>query len=492
MNGGTLWLLLLGPLLGSVASLACPAPGTVLTLIVAGAVAMAALAAPVVSAAVAGQPIQAAGGWLFLDPLSAYHLGVLLMVFLLGSVHARGYFSDEHELSHFPLRTARRFGALWFGALAAMVLVLLSNNLGIMWVGIEASTLLTAFLICLHNTRTSLEATWKYLLMCSVGVAFAFMGTLLVASSAVESGTTGAHALAWTRLRDVAGSLDPLPLQLGFLFLLVGYGTKAGLAPMHNWLPDAHSQAPSPVSALFSGFLLNGALYCILRYLPIVEAAPGLHGFGTSLLVFFGLVSILVAAAFIVHQEDCKRLLAYSSVEHLGIIALGAGLGPAGAAAGLFHLLNHSMAKSLAFFSAGRLGQMYGTHDLSRMKGVLRASPLWGTGLFAGLLALIGLAPFSIFISEFRIVQAAIDTRRLWTVVLFLVGTSIVFAGALRHAMAMAWEEPPRLPAPRPGSPLDLALVVTILTALLVLGLVMPASLRAAIDAAVRVLQGGV
>src|SRR5262249_19777858 len=283
--------------------------------------------------------------------------------------------------------TARRFGALWLGAEAAMLLVLISDNLGVMWVGMEATTLLTAFLISLHPSGLSLEAMWKYLIICSIGIAFAFMGTLL-AAAAIRSGSAAAEALFWTRFAAADTTLDPTLMKFAFLFVLVGYGTKAGLAPLHSWLPDAHSQAPAPVSAMFSGFLLNTALYCILRYIPLVGHALG-GALVENLLVFFGGFSILVAAAFIVFQRDAKRLLAYSSVEHLGIITLGFGLGPLGSFAALFHMLNHSLSKSLAFFAVGQLGQRYGTHDMSVLTGALRADRIWGLGLLGSILALI-------------------------------------------------------------------------------------------------------
>jgi hydrogenase-4 component F len=350
---------------------------------------------------------------------------------------------------------------------------------------------MTAFLICIHVSPASLEAMWKYLLICSVGVAFAFLGTLLVAASARQVPMEMTDVLLWTRLRDVASRLDPTMLKAGFLFLLVGYGTKAGLAPMHSWLPDAHSQAPAPVSAIFSGFLLNAALYCLMRYVPIVEGGAGLGGWCQRYLVLLGSASILVAAVFILYQHDLKRLLAYSSVEHLGIITLGVGLGGAGIFVALFHMLNHSVCKSLAFFSAGRLGQFYGTQDMSRMTRVLRVSPLWGLGIVGGLLALIGVAPFSIFLSEFLLMKAAVDHRAYAILAIFLAGSCIVFVGALRHAIGMAWGgEESRGPAPK-GSRVDVAVVFGALSCLLILGLWMPDGFREVLSRAARVISGG-
>ena len=317
------------------------------------------------------------------DALSAYHLAVMMVVVTLVAFYLPGYFREEIRDDRFSVNSARRFGVLWSGAVAAMCSVLISNNIGLMWVGIEATTLVTAFLICIHRTRESIEAMWKYLIICSVGIAFAFMGTLLAGAAANEIHLPPSQSLLWTTLRDNASGLDPVLLKIAFVFIMVGYGTKAGLAPMHSWLPDAHSQAPAPVSALFSGFMLNAALYCIMRYVPLVEGSSGHAGWSLKLLLFFGLTSMLVAAAFIVFQRDLKRLLAYHSVEHLGIIAVGLGLGGLGTFAALLHTLNHSVCKSLAFFAAGRLGQMYGSHDMHEMAGALRAAPVWGKGYSA-------------------------------------------------------------------------------------------------------------
>ena len=450
------------------------------------AVAATAAIAIVVAAAAASAGRIHAGNLLFADALSAFHLLVLSAVFAMSSLYAPLYFRDDVRKGTLDRKGARRFGALWLASFASMNLVLVSNNLGLLWVGIEATTLLTTFLICVHRTPASLEAMWKYLLLCSVGVAFAFMGTLLVAASAHRA----AEPLVWTSLLASARSLDPGTLKAGFIFLLVGYGTKAGLAPMHNWLPDAHSQAPAPVSALFSGFMLNAALYCILRYVPLVERATGGSGWSLGLLQLFGLVSILVAAAFILFQHDLKRLLAYHSVEHLGIIALGMGLGGVGIFAALFHTLNHSLCKTLGFLCAGRLGQIYGTHDMARIAGTLRTSPVWGAGLFGSLLALIGVAPFALFMSEFLIATAAVDGRAYWALGIFLLGTGIVFVGALRHALAMAWGEPKAGPTADESRVLPALLVMTPLALLLVLGVWMPDPLREILSRAAAIIGG--
>jgi len=491
MQALLLWGMLLVPMAAGGACLLIPSARRVLDVAAAGVIASSALCAGAAAFVFARGPIFSAGGWLFLDALSAYHMLVMALVFSLSGLYARGYFAHELDAGELAPAQARQFGALFCTSLASMVLVLVSNNLGVMWIGIEATTLLTAFLICVHVTPTSLEAMWKYLLVCSVGVAFAFLGTLLTGASAHRLHLSTSDALLWTRLRAEASVLDPLSIKAAFIFVLVGYGTKAGLAPMHTWLPDAHSQAPAPVSAIFSGFMLNAALYCVLRYLPLVEGATGSPSFCLDLLAAFGLVSIVVSAAFIVFQHDVKRLLAYHSVEHLGIVTLGFGLGGVGTFAALFHTLNHSVCKTLAFFCAGRLGQRHGTHDMEALSGTLRTAPPWGGALFGSLLALIGVAPFALFMSELQILRAAVDGRSFWTLGIFLAGGTIIFLGALRHAVAMAWGEPHAAPAPDHPGALDRFLAWGPLALLLVLGVWMPPPLGDALRQAAMVLGGG-
>lgn len=477
------------PVLLAAASLFAGSPRSALRLCALGTVCTCILMGVAAVVVLGGGPVTVPGGWLRVDALSAFHLLVMGVVFALAALQAPGYFEKETAAGSFDTRSARRFGGLWFGSLFAMLVVLVSNNLGVMWVGMEATTLLSAFLICVHTTPGSLEAMWKYLLMCSVGVALAFTGTLLFAASAGPTTLRGTESLLWTSLAASASGLDVTLLKAGFIFMVVGYGTKAGLAPMHNWLPDAHSQAPAPVSAVFSGFLLNAALYCIFRCLPIVEAATGGHGWGRGILVAAGLASILTAAAFIVVQRDLKRLLAYSSLEHIGIIALGAGLGGAGALAAMLHAMSHSLAKSTAFLSAGRLIAISGSNDMRRIRGTLSSAPLWGAGLLASLLALTGTAPFAIFLSEFMILRAAFDSGAVIVAILFLAGVSIAFIGILRHAIPMAWM-PPERPAPKTDTTLpDLLMVAVPMIVLLALGIWMPPFLREALASAASVIE---
>ena len=259
-----------------------------------------------------------------------------------------------------------------------------------------------------------------------------------------------------------------------FIFILVGFGTKAGLAPMHTWLPDAHSQAPTPVSAVFSGIMLNCALYCIMRYLPLCEGALKWSGRPHAILALFGLFSIIVAAIFIPAQKNIKRLLAYCSVEHIGIIALGLGLGGLGTFAALFHTFNHSLSKSLAFFSAGRLARQHGTYDMSCMKGSCAANPLWGTALFVSILALFGAAPFSIFMSEVQLVRASIDHGKFGALAIFLFCSIVVFVSALRWGISVCMGKPAEGGKRASVFSRDFALVFGLGAVLLAGGLVMP------------------
>jgi hydrogenase-4 component F len=478
--------LLTVPVAGALACLTAMRPRQVLTIAIVVSAVTLVMAAQLCATVLAGSPVSTAGDLFVVDAFSGFHLIVLALVFLICSLFASVYFADEGGAHPFSRGPARRFGALWLGSLAVMALVLVSNNLGVMWVGMEATTLLTAFLISFHRDRLSLEAMWKYLLICSVGIAFAFIGTIFTAAAVQNGGGAGADALLWTRLAEPDVRLHPTLMTFAFIFVLVGYGTKAGLAPIQSWHPDAHSQAPAPVSAMFSGFLLNTALYCIMRFVPPTRNALG--GFADGLLVFFGALSILVAAGFIVFQRDAKRFLAYSSVEHLGIIALGYGLGPLGTFAALFHTLNHSLSKSLAFCAVGRLGQRFGTHDMDTLSGALRHDRLWGLALVGSILSLIGAAPFAIFMSEYQLLRAAAGAQKWVVLVLFLAAASVVFVSALRHLIDMAFGDAKSPESALPTRAASYAATLPPLAALLFLGLWLPAWLVDAIGRAAAAL----
>lgn len=384
---------------------------------------------------------EMANGFFRVDTFSSWHLVILtVLVFLPSSVYALQYFDHGRTMT---LSYAKRFSILWLGALAAMSLALMTGNIGIMWVAIEASTLFTAFLIFRDNNAASIEAMWKYIIMCSVGVALAFIGTLLMAAAGQQAGLEGGDSLLLHKIFEVRALLKPNLALTAFIFILIGYGTKAGLAPMHNWLPDAHSQAPGPVSAMFSGFLLNTALYCILRFLPIVADIPVAGMKAQTILMIFAILSIVIASIFIFFQKDAKRMLAYCSVEHMGIIAFAYSLGPVGAVAGLFHTLNHSLAKTASFFSAASLGKKLHTNALSAFTGAFRQYPLYALGFAGSMLALIGVVPFSVFISEFMIVSAATASSYFFALGLFLAATSVVFLVMLKHSIHIVWGKAP-------------------------------------------------
>jgi hydrogenase-4 component F len=433
-------------------------------------------------------PIGSDSNWLRLDALSAYHLFVMLLVYVLSSLFAWVYFGTELKEGFLRIGQVKTFTSLWCPTMSTMMTVLVSNNLAVMWIAMEATTLLTAFLICIHMSRGVLEAMWKYVVICSVGTALAFMGTLLLLIAVPDGLSLPGQSLLWTHLMEIAPKLDPTLAKAAFIFLVVGYGTKSGLAPMHSWLPDAHSKAPSPVSALFSGFMLNAALYCVMRFLPIIGPATGNNGWPQGLLLGFGMISIIIAAAFILFQHNLKRLLAYHSIEHLGIIALGLGIGGLGTFAALFHALNHSLCKALSFFAAGRLGQAFGTHDMDKMPAGLAVSPLWGTAILASLLALIGVAPFSLFMSELQILKGALDANMTLAIVVFLIGTASVFVGALGHAVPLAWGKAPENIKIIKSTWLEKIIVIFPLTVLVVLGVYMPQPLRNALTQAASII----
>jgi len=434
----------------------------------------------------------AGNSWLFVDSLSVYHILIMLLIYFLSTIYSIGYLKEELTHKDFGLKQIKIFASLWCESLAAMTLVLVSNNLAIMWVGMETTTLVTAFLISIHTTSVSLEAMWKYLLICSVGVAFAFMGTLLTAASAQGLNIPVHKILLWTELRNAAPHLNVHLMKFAFVFIIVGFGTKAGLAPMHNWLPDAHSQAPAPVSAVFSGFMLNAALYCIIRYIPIIETATSHSGWSLHLLLIFGILSIAVSSAFILMQHDLKRLLAYHSIEHLGIITLGLGLGGIAVFAALFHILNHSLCKTLAFLSAGRLGQFIGTHDMREMSGIRKISTVWSIGILGSLLALIGLAPFSIFISEFLIMKAAVEKGNYLVFILFVIGSSIVFVGALGHAIPLFWGQYEGDVKKQKSNIIEYGMVGFVLIVLLIFGLWMPNPLQSILSDSANIINGNI
>jgi hydrogenase-4 component F len=376
---------------------------------------------------------------------------------------------------------ARRFRI--FGNLFTftMLFAVTSNNVGFMWIAIEATTITSALLIPLHVTKASVEASWKYILIGSIGIALAFAGTVLGYFDFVNLAGRQEAALNWTVLMAAAPHLHPQVIQLAFVFILIGYGTKAGLAPMHTWLPDAHSEAPAPLSAMMSGVLLAVALYAVVRWEAVANAAVGTR-FTDGLFIALGVLSIVIAAFSLVIQRNYKRMLAYSSIEHTGLICVGLALGPLGTFAAMLHLLNHTLAKSTMFFLAGRVLHRYRTTEIAGVSGLLRTMP-WTGGLFAvGILAVIGLPPFGLFISEFALFRAGFAAGRPWLMGLVLALLAVAFVSMIGHLNRMLYGAPAPDTAVGEGSAWPLVPLGVCVTALVVLGLTLPAPLEALLE----------
>jgi hydrogenase-4 component F len=325
--------------------------------------------------------------------------------------------------------------------IAAMLIALTSNNLGLVWVAMEAATLSTVLLVTLYRTPASLEAGWKYFILCSVGIAQALFGTILLYFAAERVlGGNGMTALLWTNLNEVKGELEPAVLTLAFVFLLVGYGTKVGLAPLHNWLPDAHAEGPTPISAVLSGLLLNVAIYAVVRCKVLVEGS--LHSqLPSRMLMAFGLLSVVLGALFLWRQRDVKRLFAYSSIEHMGIITFAFGMGgPVANFGALLHMTVHSLTKSAIFYSVGHAAQKTGTQVIDDIRGLVTVSPTVGWGLMMGSLAILGLPPFGVFASEFLILTTAMR-QEPWSTPILLLALGIAFAAVFRRVQPMVFGE---------------------------------------------------
>ncbi len=387
------------------------------------------------------------GGWLGLDALGRIFLLVTDLVFLAAAVYALDYLRDEPaglqpDLGgEDPFSNAREsvFVACLLLFLASMTVVCASRHLTLLWVAIEATTLASAPLIYFHRHRRSLEATWKYLLVCSVGIGLALLGNFVLVLEGAKGASGGAEALWLDNLRGTP-ALDPHWLRLAFILLVVGYGTKMGLAPLHTWLPDTHSEAPSVVSALLSGALLNCAFLGILRAVQVCAHA-GQAAFAQQILVGFGLVSMAVAAMFLMNSRDTKRMLAYSSVEHMGILALGVGLGGVGVFSSLFHALNHSLCKTAMFLVAGTFLAAFRTRQISRLGGAIHSLPVAGTVWVAGFLALTGTPPFSPFLSELGVLRAGLAVSP-WIAAAYLACLAVAFVGMSRGMLAVALGPP--------------------------------------------------
>jgi len=389
----------------------------------------------------------AAGDLLRADALSITMLVVIGTVGTLATWASSGYIDAELTHGHTDRKGANLYGVLVPVFLAAMALAVLANNIGVMWVAIEATTVATAFLVGHRRTRAALEATWKYVVICSVGIAVAFLGTVLLYFASLHAGASSANALDIEVLLSQAGQLDPAVTRLAAGLLLLGYGAKAGLVPFHTWLADAHSQAPAPVSALMSGVLLSVAFYALLRAKSVVDLALGVGFLRTGLLTV-GLLTLLVAASLLVVQTDFKRMLAYSSMENMGLVAVAAAAGTRLAVAALLlHVLAHGIAKSLVFLGAGQLQAAHDSTEISDVTAVLVRSRLVGASFAVGLAVLLGLPPFAMFASELSIARALAGADLGWALGAALFFVVVAFAALVRNGSRML------LGRPDPGSP---------------------------------------
>jgi len=407
----------------------------------------------------------------FVDPFNVFLVTLTAFVGLTTSLFSRPYM--RVEMAHGRLTTGRLrlYHSMYQMFMFTMLLALTTNNMGLLWVAMEAATLSTVLLVTLYRTPASLEAGWKYFILCGVGIAQALFGTILLYFAAERVlGAEGVTALLWTHLDAVKAQLEPSVLALAFVFLLVGYGTKVGLAPLHSWLPDAHAEGPTPISAVLSGLLLNVAIYAVVRCKVLVEGA--FHSpLPSRMLMGFGLLSVVLGAFFLFRQRDIKRLFAYSSIEHMGIVTFAFGMGgPVATFAALLHMTVHSLTKSSIFFTVGHAAQKAGSQLVDNIRGLITLSPTVGWGLMLGALAILGLPPFGVFASEFLIITTAMREQP-WATPILLIALGVAFAAIFGRVQPMVFGETEAKRLPHPPALLP---VFAHLAIVLVLGLYVP------------------
>jgi hydrogenase-4 component F len=431
--------------------------------------------------------LTAFGDWVLIDPLATIFLGLIGIVGFLTGFYSISYI--RHDIAQGALTPTRH--KIYYGFfslfLFTMLLAVTANNIVMMWVAIEATTLGSAFLVGIYGKRASLEAAWKYLIICSVGVAFGLYGTVLTFSNASAELLEPQHAVLWTTIFAHAHSLDPTLVKIAFVFVLIGFGTKAGIFPMHAWLPDAHSEAPSPVS----GVLLKCAIFVIIRYYMITVKAIG-PDFPQHLLLGLGILSIAVSAFIIPVQHDFKRKLAYHSVEHVGLIVFGLGIGgPLGIGAALLHTINHSFTKALLFCGSGNVLIKYGTRDLRSVKGILRVAPVSGLLIMAGALALAGMPPFNVFVSEFLVFFAGLNAGYYWLILACALFFTITVAALIDIvAGSVLGKCPETMPKGDLGWPI-LAPMGILLILILVMGIAIPRPVSQLVQNATSIIVDG-
>ncbi|TRZ98727.1 MAG: hydrogenase 4 subunit F [Rhodocyclaceae bacterium] len=423
----------------------------------------------------------------YIDAFNVYLVVLTAFVGLTTSIFSRPYMRHEVERGRVTDRRLRLYHAMYQCFLFSMLLALSTNNLGVLWVAMELATLTTVLLVSLYRTPEAIEAAWKYFILCGVGIAQALFGTVLIYFAAESKFGAGRDdTLLWTVLHASAGGMDPAVITLAFVFLLVGYGTKVGLVPLHNWLPDAHSEGPTPMSAVLSGLLLNVALYALVRVKMLVDGS--LHtNLAGNLMMGFGLLSFTVAGLFLHRQHDVKRMFSYSSIEHMGLITFGFGMGgPLATFGALLHMTVHSLTKSAIFITVGHACQLAGTQRIDQIRGLIRTQPAIGWGLLLGTVAIAGFPPFGVFISEFLLLMATMKAWP-WLTIPLLAGFGVAFAGLFRHMQKMVFGEPP--PGQKPVEANMLPVVVHLLLVLW-LGLAIPGFLSRWFEQATVLITG--
>ena len=423
------------------------------------------------------------------DDLGLVFLLLLVVLTLAVSIYTVGWLRQAVAVGNMKAESLRSYFALVHAFVATMVVTVLADNLGVLWIAMEGTTITSAVLVGYHGHRHGLEAAWKYIIVTTIGISFGLFGTVLIYAAAADV-MGGAGTMSWSAIMEVAPTLDPGIVRIGFIFVMIGYGTKAGLAPMHLWLPDAHSQAPTPVSALLSGVLIKCALLAIIRFQTVAAAACG-PAFAEEVLLVFGLISVVVATPFILAQRDLKRLLGYHSVEHVGIVALGLGFGGAvGTYGALLHVVNHGITKALAFFAAGTAIARYGSRDMRAIRGLFAVAPIGATFLMLAALSLAGVPPFSIFVSELLVLRGGIGHAHWVAIAIFLVMVVVIFAGLLHHAGAMAFGEPAAAASREPEAWSPLLAMMLLAAIMVLLGLTIPASVDGLLRRATEVVVG--
>ena len=436
--------------------------------------------------------VEAFGGFLRVDALSALVVGLTAFVALVCGIYAIGFLRQEERAGKINARLLHRYYVLTPIFVGTMMAVPLVNNLGLLWVAIESTTLASVLLVRFYNHKSSLEAAWKYIIIGSAGIALALFGTVLTYFSAVPVlGEQAENGFNWSVLVEVADKCQPAAMRLAFVMVLVGYGTKAGLAPMHTWKPDAYAEAPVPSAALLGAGFINCALYGIMRFYALASKCLG-HDYAGNLLVLFGVASILVATPFVLTQRNFRRLLAYSSIDHAGIMvaALGFG-GKLGALGALLHMLFHAVTKPLMFFCAGNVQQHYGSPYFRKVTGVIHTLPWTGALFLMATFAVTGAPPFSIFQSEFTALSAALAADRVWPAGLFVMGIVTIFAGFLVHMSKLSLGRPAHETVRGVECPWKLGAMLLVAAPVVGLGLVLPAPLYELVHRA-ALLTGGV